>query len=63
MTTAALAPSFPYHLSTKTSDSSNDDKSITSSFGWEHLDEEEIGPDIKDEDKKPSVDHRSDEGK
>eukprot|EP00957_Ditylum_brightwellii_P138562 10561695-Ditylum_brightwellii.AAC.1 len=50
-------------LNTKTSDSSSDGESITSGFGWEHLDEEEIEPDIEDEDKKPSVAHRSDEGK
>eukprot|EP00957_Ditylum_brightwellii_P091087 6934630-Ditylum_brightwellii.AAC.1 len=50
-------------LNTKTSDSSSDDKSITSGFGWEHFDEEEIEPDIEDEDEKPSFDHRSDEGK
>ena len=50
-------------LNTKTSDSSSDNKSITSGFGWEHLDEEEIEPDIEDEDEKPLVDHRSDEEK
>eukprot|EP00957_Ditylum_brightwellii_P109551 8355249-Ditylum_brightwellii.AAC.1 len=50
-------------LNTKTSDSSSGNESITSAFGWEHLDEEEIEPVIEDEDEKPSVDHRSDEGK
>eukprot|EP00957_Ditylum_brightwellii_P173601 13217176-Ditylum_brightwellii.AAC.1 len=50
-------------LNTKTINSSSKYEIIASSFKWEHLDEEEIKPDIEDEDEEARMDHRSDEGK